>query len=154
MTKPVTERTVADVMTRDVYAVAADTSLDTAARLLTTRRISGCPVVSGSGRPIGVVTLADLADPDRDRSERDGYPLYYRVIDGHRREQSDGAALGTGCVADVMSPFVLSVASSASLREAGRVMLSDGVHRLLVVEDGSLVGIVTSSDLLRGFVEG
>ena len=146
-------RTVADVMTRDIYAVAADTSLVTAARVMTTKRITGCPVVASSGKPIGVVTLADLADPDRDRSDRDGYPLYYRVEHGHRLEISDGADVVAGRVADVMSPFVLSIHATAPLVQAGRVMLNDGVHRLLVVNRGTLVGIVTATDLLRGFVE-
>ncbi len=145
------ELTVRDVMTVDVYAVAEDTAISTAARLLATRHITGAPVVTSSGRPIGVVSLADLVDPDRDRTQRDGYPLYYQLINGVRTELSDGVAVEPGCVADIMSPFVLSIHSSASLRDAAKIMLNDGVHRLLVVEDGGLVGIVTSTDLLRGF---
>lgn len=145
--------TVADVMTPDVYAVAEDTSLETACRLLASRHITGAPVVSPSGRPVGVVSLSDLVDPDRDRSERDGYPLYYRLDHGHKVELSDGVAVGSGRVADVMSPFVLSIHASAPLEDAARIMLADQVHRLLVVDAGKLVGIVTATDLLRGFVD-
>jgi CBS domain-containing protein len=146
------EATVADVMTSEVYAVAADTSIETACRLLATRHFTGAPVVSKNGRPIGVVTLADLVDPDRDRSQSHGYPLYYRVVHGHRVELGDGVAVGIGRVADVMSPFVLSIHASASLADAARTMVHDRVHRLLVVTDGKLSGIVTVTDLLRGLV--
>ena len=51
-----------------------------------------------------------------------------------------------------MSPFVLSIKSSASIVAAAQLMLSETVHRLLILEGNRLVGIVTSTDLLRGFV--
>ena len=143
---------VADVMTRDVYAVAPETSIDTAARLFAARHITGAPVVTGAGRPVGVVTLVDLVDPDRQHSEREGYPLFYRLQAGQTVELGNGIQVGSGQVADVMSPFVLSIKSSASLVAAAQLMLSESVHRLLILEGNKLVGIVTSTDLLRGFV--
>ncbi len=142
---------VSDVMTREVVAVAPDTGVETAARLFTTQRISGAPVVSAKGRPVGVVTLADLVDPDRDVTNKKGFSHFYTVAGGEAFEVGDGAETNSGQVADVMSPFVLSIKSSASLAEAARVMVGDGVHRLLVLEGTELVGIVTSTDLLRGF---
>ena len=142
--------TVSDVMTREVVAVAPDTGLETAARLFATHRIGGAPVVSDKGQPMGVVTLADLVDPDRDRSRKKGYSHFYTVAGGHTEEIGDGAQTSSGQVGDVMSPYVLSIASAASLPEAARVMIEDGVHRLLVLDGESLVGIVTSTDLLRG----
>lgn len=141
---------VLDVTTRDVYTLAPETTLDAAARLLARHHISGAPVVGATGRPIGVVSLADLVDPHRPRA---GYPAYYRGDGGVPAPGADGAA-HAGCVADVMSPFVLAIEASASLSAAAQRMLDDGVHRLLVMHDAQLVGIVTSLDLLRGFVQG
>jgi len=143
---------VHDVMTRDVYAVSPDTSLDTAARLLASRRITGAPVVGHDGKAIGVVSLADLVDPDRPRGLLDGYPLFYRLNDGGVEEIGEAAGVAPGRVADVMSPFVLAIESSATLEIAAERMLEDRVHRLLVMENTQLIGIVTSMDLLRGFV--
>jgi len=149
--KPV-EPVVADVMTRDMFAVAPDTSLETAARLLATHHIHGLPVVDGV-RPLGLVTLTDLADPDRNQSDSNGYPLFYRIKDGTLTEIGDDAVIRAGCVSDVMSPFVLSIESTASLVEAARRMIADDVHRLLVMEENELIGIVSAVDLLRGFVQ-
>jgi CBS domain-containing protein len=140
---------VEDVMTREVLAVAADTSLETAARLLASRHISGAPVIDDQGRAVGVITQSDLCDPDRDVTGKLGRSLFYRV--GERAT----AALGgervhtVGVVADVMSPFVLSVSPQTPIAEAARLMVHDEVHRLLVVKGGKLVGIVSAMDVLR-----
>ena len=148
---------VRSVMTTEVYAVAANTSLETAARIMAAQHIRGMPVVRGR-TPIGVVSVTDLADPDRARSSDEGYPMYYRFAGGGEiLTMGDDAEVvygggGEGRVADVMSPFVLSIEASATLAQAGNLMLAENVHRLLVCEGTDLVGIVTSTDLLRAFV--
>jgi CBS domain-containing protein len=149
-----TTPTLTTIMTRDVYAVAPDTSIETAARLLTTRHIGGAPVVTRHGTPVGVISLFDLVDPDKPRSQRDGHPMFYRVADGHPVALGDDVELTGGRVADVMSPFVLSIDASASLREAAKLMVEENVHRLLVMDGKKLVGIVTTTDLLRAFALG
>lgn len=140
---------VGDVMTREVIAVAPDTSLVTTARLFAARHITGAPVIDPDGRPIGVVTQTDLTDPDRDRTNRPGKSIFYQVTHHARIVQGDDATTADGIVADVMSPFVLAIDPNAPLMEAIRLMVSDDVHRLLVTREGKLVGIVTSMDVLR-----
>jgi CBS domain-containing protein len=145
--------TVSTVMTRELYAVAPDTSIETAARLLTVRHFGGAPVVDRHGKPVGVISLFDLVDPDRPRTRRTGHPMFYKIHDGRPEMVGDDVALTHGKVADVMSPFVLSVEAGATLQAAARLMLDENVHRLLVVEADRLVGMVTTTDLLRGLVQ-
>jgi CBS domain-containing protein len=53
-------------------------------------------------------------------------------------------------VVDVMTPSPLvTVGLSATSKEAADLMMKHRVRRLPVVENGALVGIVTSKDLLR-----
>jgi CBS domain-containing protein len=53
-------------------------------------------------------------------------------------------------ISEVMTPAPLvTVDLNASPREAADLMIKHNVRRLPVVEDGALVGIVTSNDLLR-----
>jgi CBS domain-containing membrane protein len=144
--------TVGQVMSREIFAVAPETALQTAARLLGARHISGAPVVDAQGRPVGVIAQSDLCDPDRERSERRGISIFYRIADGARTAMGDEAVLSDGVVSDVMSPYVLAIGSRAPLLEAARLMVADEVHRLLVVDDGRLIGIVTSMDVLRAVV--
>ena len=141
---------VSDQMTREVFAVASDTSIETASRLLTSNGISGAPVISATGGPIGVITLADLANPDRPPGKREGYPLFYVLHGSKVDEVGYSVAVGEGRVDDVMSTNILSIDSSAELSDAGRLMVENDVHRLLVIDEGKLVGIISSLDVLRG----
>jgi CBS domain-containing protein len=142
--------TIAEVMSREVVAVGPDTSIETAARLMVSRRITGVPVVR-DGAPIGVVSLADLVDPDRAEGSGEGYPIFYEVSGGSVVASGEPLALCEGNVSDVMSPFVLSIESSATILEATHRLLAERVHRLLVRDGTDLVGIVTVTDLLRGY---
>lgn len=139
-------------MTRDLFAVAPDTSLETAARMLVSRRITGAPVVSASGETVGVVTLVDLVDPDRQHSEAPGYSTFYAISGGWARTLGEGASPIEGRVEDVMTPATLCTRASTTIEDATRLMLDWKVHRLLVEEKGALCGIVSTIDLLRGFV--
>jgi CBS domain-containing protein len=151
MESPTTLPLVMEVMTREVFAVAPDTSLETAARLLVERRIGAAPVIDAHHRVVGVVSLVDLADPDRDRSEDPGYPIYYRVTDGWTDELGEHAYSSPGRVSDVMTAAVISIPADATIVEASQRMLELGVHRLLVVHGDRLSGVVGTIDLLRAF---
>ena len=146
--------TVSAIMTRDIFAVRPETDLATTAKLLADHHISGAPVIDAEQRPIGVVTLTDLADPVRERSDRLGESKFYYLTERSRSiHWGDGAVTAEGVVADVMSRFVISIDPDASLQRAAERMLSDDVHRLLVVDKGKLVGVVSSMDIIRGFVQ-
>lgn len=144
---------VSDVMTRDLFAVAPDTSLETAARMFAQHHITGAPVVNSHGETVGVVSLADLVDPDRDRCNEEGYPVYYKVTDGWASTLGDATITRQGRVEEVMTPSVVSAEADSDILDAGRIMLEAGIHRLLVTTGGELVGIVSTTDLLRGFVK-
>ncbi len=53
-----------------------------------------------------------------------------------------------------MTREILSRPSGTSLRKAAGYMLEHDVHRLLVIDDGELQGIVTTSDIVRAVAEG
>lgn len=146
--------TVAEIMTRDVFALAPDTSLETAARVMVQKGVSGAPVVNGDGRVVGVVSLVDLVDPDRDKGEGAGYPAFYRISHGVAEILGDGVRPSAGNVQEVMTRSVLSVEHATAVDQAAERLLEFGVHRLLVMEGEILVGIISSTDLLRALLHG
>jgi predicted transcriptional regulator len=117
-------RKVRDIMEPDVFWLAADAPLTRAAEALAERQISGAPVCEPSGEIVGMFTKTELAE-------------YY------------GAAHETRLVRDVMTPTVVSVHPDDDIERAVSLMAFEGVHRLLVLGDGRLEGIVTSMDVLR-----
>lgn len=140
-------------MTREVLSVEPDTGVESAARLMHNRRVSGLPVVEDD-RPVGVISLMDLVDPDRaeEVGKRGDAATYYALADGDFVTMGAIATSGDAVVRDVMTPYVISVAPGDSVAAAARQMTEYGVHRLLVMEGPTLVGLVSSLDLLRGFL--
>jgi predicted transcriptional regulator len=57
-------------------------------------------------------------------------------------------------VSDIMSSDPVAVAPDLRVGELARVLVDQGIHRALVVEQGRLVGIVTATDVLRAVAEG
>lgn len=144
--------TVSDVMSRDVFAVAPDTSRESAARMLSLRNITGAPVVDAEGNVVGVVSLRDLVDPDASPEEGEGHPVFYRILDGWAETLGDITANTAGRVDEVMTRSAITIEADAPVLAAAKRLLNNRIHRLVVTSDGVLAGIVTTTDLLRGFV--
>ena len=141
-------------MTHKVFAVGPDTSLETAGRLFAQKHVSGAPVLAEDGEVVGVLSVSDLIDPDRDRGGKVGTSHYYSLEQGFADEYGDPTVSREGTVAEVMTPTVISVGPDNSILEAGRIMVDKGIHRLLVVDgDQLLVGIISVMDITRGVVE-
>lgn len=133
-----TQSHVGDVMTSEVVSTGSTTSYRQLARLLTTHRISGVPVVDGLGRVLGVVSEADLLGR-LDRGRR-----------GRRRGGPGRRGLSAG---ELMSAPAVTAMPGTPLTVAARRMREADVKRLPVVDDlGMLVGIVSRTDLLRVFL--
>lgn len=95
-------RTAADVMTREVISVAADTPEGDIAHLLETRRIKRVPVVS-DGKVIGIVSRADLLHSLAARRKTAAGPV--SVTDDEIRKQ----VLAAFRTSDLVPPYGVSV---------------------------------------------
>ncbi|WP_031077903.1 CBS domain-containing protein [Streptomyces sp. NRRL S-118] len=119
-------RTVADLMTPEAVTVQRGTPFKEIARLLDEYGITAVPVVEADGRPVGVVSEADLL---------------------HSRLYSPTTAEG------LMSAPAIVARPEWTAVEAARVMERRRVKRLPVVDDaGRLIGVISRSDLLQLFL--
>ena len=126
--------TVKNVMSAPVTTVAPGDSLRIACELMSMVRLRHLPVVDGRG-PVGMLTQRDILG---------AAGLFGPVLGSADTRE----ALKAHTVGEAMSGLV-TVEAEASLQEAAEKLLKHGVDCLPVIEDGALVGIVTTSDLLR-----
>ena len=150
----------ADLMTPDVLSVPEAMGLSELAAFLLDNEISGAVVRDADERPVGVVSLTDLAAVTADSGEQPAAQemsgFYQHTGDGElgRGELARVETAGDGLTAaDIMTPQVYSVPIDAAVSEVARTLLDGHLHRVLVVDGDDLVGIVSASDLLGLLIE-
>lgn len=116
---------VSEVMTKNVVRISPDESVNVAARMLTHYNIGALPVCTAGGKLCGMVT-------DRD--------LVVRCVAANRPTAQTQ-------VRQVMTNSVLSVEPTAEIADAARLMGTQQVRRLPVVENGKVCGMVSIGDL-------
>ena len=144
-----------DVMTSNVRTVSEDWSLEELARFFIDNSISGAPVVNRAGKLVGVVSLTDLAraQSERDSPAPEAHDFYARsfeaavspdeMADVHFVRESAARAK------DVMTKAVFSVEESAPVSEIADMMVRGRIHRVFVMRNHDLVGVVAALDLLK-----
>ncbi len=152
---------VRDIMSTKVVSVSSQMGLDALEYELNHNSISGAPVID-AGKLVGVVSQTDIinqlniehtyASSIYDYHEgaytdesREDEIIQMGTFVGHRMEHLT--------VKDIMKSTIKSISPDASIEEAANQMIKDKIHRLLVV-DGSVVGILSSTDFVKLCSEG
>ena len=118
-----------DFMQSDVLAISAETLLPDIHRLFVQEEIHGAPVIDDDGNVCGVITSLDLLRPGADDVDSDRLTA-----------------------ADIMTREVVAVPPNMPIAEVAKTMRDQRVHRVLVIENRELLGVLTTFDLLRAFV--
>lgn len=147
---------VTDVLTKDVVTVSGRDTLQTALEQMAENRLTALPVVDGKGRCVGILSASDVVEITRAMSEemhdvgRSDEASYQWL-----RENLADHDMARRTVREFMSDNLATVAADCMLAEAAAEMLRYRVHRLPVVDSkDQLVGIVSTMDVLKAFVEG
>ena len=130
-------RTVADLMQKKVLTIAPGKSLPELERALLRSRVGAMPVIDRSGRMVGIVSRSDVVRQlclERSLGEA--------MADAYR-DQTDEAFV------EKSRRDVVTVEPDCPLPKAAQLMVERRIHRLPVVQDGKLVGIVSSLDFTR-----
>ena len=137
--------TAKDVMNPKLLSVREDLPVRELAAFLAEHQITGAPVQDRAGRFVGVVSTTDIAEAESSGPGEwhSGDPLTSVDRRGLHVEGADRE------VGDIMTPTVYTVPEHAPVSELAQTMIAGRVHRLLVTREGSVVGIVTSLDLLK-----
>lgn len=124
---------VVDLMQRDVQTIDEDAMVSDAILLLADGHLGGLPVLNGHRQLVGIISTTDILSAE---AESGGGEALNRVAT-HTR------------VGDLMTPHPKTIAPDAPVKLAAQEMLYLDVRRLLVVEDGVLMGVISQSDIVR-----
>ncbi|MFF3362492.1 CBS domain-containing protein [Streptomyces misionensis] len=143
-----TPTVVGDVMTRRVLALRTGAGFKDIVQAMRDWRVGAVPVLDDAGQVVGVVSEADLLPKEEYRdSDLDRYARMRHLAELTKAEAATAERL--------MTTPAVTVAPDATLGQAARVMARARVKQLPVVgPDGTLLGIVSRSDLLKVFLRG
>lgn len=129
---------VSDIMIKQPIAIAPETVLPQAMRLMKTHGFRRLPVLKG-GRLVGIVTDRDLKEAmPSDASSLSIWELNY--------------LLSKLEVKELMSHPVITITEDKSVQDAARLMLENKIGGLPVVKNEFLSGMITVTDVLKAFL--
>lgn len=131
---------VSKIMTTDLVTINHTNSLFDAEKLFNKHKIRHIPVVNNK-QIIGILSLTDL--------------LRISFVDNYGEDDSqvDTAVYNILSIEQVMVKDPVHIAPSLTIKEVAEILAKKEFHALPVVENGDLVGIVTTTDLLNYLLE-
>jgi CBS domain-containing protein len=114
-----------DVMTTDVITTNPDERLEDAIAQLIENKISGMPVCDSDGKMVGMLTEKDVLN---------------FIFSGHLHQTK---------VKEAMSRNVISFSPDTELDKISLCIAEKKIRRVPIIEDGTLVGVVSRRDIMR-----
>jgi acetoin utilization protein AcuB len=126
---------VRDAMTREIVTLGPEASAAEAWAVCQEMQIRHLPIIE-AGRLVGLISDRDLRD-----------------ISPPRGSGGESETLGWVCLRDIMSTDLVTIHPLDTIDHAAREIYERKIGCLPVVMDGQLVGIITSSDMMRILTE-
>jgi CBS domain-containing protein len=123
--------TAADVMVREVFTVRDSLPLSEVTAFFREHKITGAPVVSEAHELLGVISETDII-----------------------RKTSSFGAWAPQTVRQIMSKPAVTVPPDEPLQCICELMRQRHIHRVIVMDNNNICGIVTSMDILNAVAQG
>ena len=132
--------TVAEIMTKQVVTLCINDGLIKAETLFKKHRIHHLPVVEKqqivgmlSWNDLLRISFADAVDNTGDMTENDMYGLFD--------------------VEKIMTSRVISIPANTSIKKAAKIFVKEKYHAMPVVDDDKMVGILTTTDIIKYYLK-
>ncbi len=148
--------TANELMTTDVLTVYEGWSIKRLTDFFIKHRITGAPVIASDHELVGVVSVADIIQfdhlPDTDKATLIAENVYMEFV-GQTLFPSDiksmvDHALENCTVNSIMTPEIISVSPTDSIKDVASLMYQCKIHRVFVAEKGVILGVVSAGDIL------
>jgi CBS domain-containing protein len=117
---------VKEIMTRDPISISPKYSIRESVDVMAENGIGSLPIVDKEEKVVGIVTERDFA----------------LALAGSLTDETVG---------DIMIKDVITTTPGTPIESCSKIMVRNNLRRIPVVEEGKLIGIVTSTDILRFF---
>lgn len=114
---------IQEIMTKEVATLNSNDTIAKAADMMKRINVGSIPVVENN-KLVGIVTDRDI--------------ILRNIAEGNSSNQT---------ISQVMTQDIVSVAPDTDVHEAADIMAQKQIRRLPVVQDGSLLGIVSIGDM-------
>jgi CBS domain-containing protein len=122
-------------MHTDVATVREDVPVGDLCDMLQQAHVNGLPVLNADGELVGIVTEQD-------------------VLYGTMGSRGDTAGENPILVRDIMTSPAVCATEDTDVVELCELMWGMRIHRIPIVREGRIVGLVTALDLIRAVAEG
>ncbi|OGF98157.1 MAG: hypothetical protein A3F83_08335 [Candidatus Glassbacteria bacterium RIFCSPLOWO2_12_FULL_58_11] len=142
-------------MTRKVVLVRGELTINELIEIFLENKISSAPVVDDNNELIGIVTKTDILGHFMDMDLDLTLTVGLRDLMESHPEQSDleVSAHTDLTVRQIMTTDPITVEENIRIEQLAGTMVEKGIHRLIVTKGKSVVGIVSTLDILH-FVSG
>ena len=130
---------VSQIMTKDVVKLTTKNTLFDAEKLFKEHNIRHLPVVSGN-QLIGILSYSDLLR------------ISFSELSDNE-EKVDTTVYNAYTIEQVMAKNPVGVSPDQTVRDVTEILSKLSFHSLPVVENGELKGVITTTDLLKYFLE-
>ncbi|HZN55866.1 MAG TPA: CBS domain-containing protein [Candidatus Polarisedimenticolaceae bacterium] len=122
-----------DLMSTEIFTIRADATVAALCDLLQAAHVNGVPVLGDEGDLVGIVTEEDVL---------------YGTMGAPQREESGVL------VRDIMTSPAVCATEDTDVVDLCRMMWGMRIHRIPIVVEGRITGIVAAMDLVRAVADG
>lgn len=141
---------IKEIMESEVVVVLESMSVVNAAGLLLRKKVNAAPVIDDDGKLVGVISEKDLFRafyPNfRDFYTNYDWYLLGQGLDDHVKEA------GRKTVGEIMPKNFFTAKHDADVLKIGGKMVATGVHRVPVVENEKLIGLISRHNVYRSIL--
>ena len=116
---------VKDIMRNSVITIDESMTIKDAAQIMTDTKV-GCVIITKENAPVGILTERDFVTKIASNQ------MPYSTL-----------------LAEVMSSPLVTINADETLWEAAETMKTKKIHKLPVVDENKMVGIITATDLVK-----
>ena len=147
-----------DIMNADVVCARDTMTLRQLLMLLQTNAITGVPVLDDGDGLVGVVSASDIlmmddAFGDGPAAEFSDFHTHFGPHMLEELEHVDLKSQGDLLVRDIMSKSVIKATVTTPLSELAGIMYNNHIHRVIIVDEGQVTGVVGTMDILRAVMD-